>query len=63
MAYRSNATLPESALGGYLYEPHLAGAPVTCSAPPALRRDGEQIARIALAYAGAGALAADRVGA
>jgi predicted amidohydrolase len=39
--------LPESALGGYLYEPHLPGAPAPCDAPPALRRDGEEIARIA----------------
>lgn len=39
--------LPESALGGYLYEPHVAGAPAPCSAPPALRRDGDEIARIA----------------
>src|SRR3954470_3525635 len=39
--------LPESALGGYLYEPHVAGAPVTCAPPPALRRDGDEIARLA----------------
>jgi N-carbamoylputrescine amidase len=39
--------LPESALGGYLYEPQVPGAPLTCSPPPALRRDGEEIARIA----------------
>lgn len=39
--------LPESALGGYLYEPIVAGAPPPCDAPPALRRDGEEIARIA----------------
>jgi N-carbamoylputrescine amidase len=39
--------LPESALGGYLYEPHVAGAPVPCAPPPALRRDGDEIARIA----------------
>ncbi|MDQ3849258.1 MAG: carbon-nitrogen hydrolase family protein [Actinomycetota bacterium] len=37
---------PESTLGGYLYEPHVAGAPLPCSAPPALRRDGEEIARL-----------------
>jgi predicted amidohydrolase len=43
----SLVVLPESALGGYLYEPHVAGAPVPCDAPPALRRDGEEIARIA----------------
>ena len=39
--------LPESALGGYLYEPHVAGAPAPCAPPPALRRDGEEIARVA----------------
>lgn len=39
--------LPESALGGYLYEPHVAGAPAPCPPPPALRRDGIEIARIA----------------
>jgi predicted amidohydrolase len=39
--------LPESALGGYLYEPHVAGAPITCAPPPALRRDGDEIARLA----------------
>lgn len=39
--------LPESALGGYLYEPHVAGAPAPCGAPPALRRDGDEIARVA----------------
>ncbi len=39
--------LPEAALGGYLYEPHVAGAPAPCAPPPALRRDGEEIARIA----------------
>jgi predicted amidohydrolase len=39
--------LPESALGGYLYEPQVPGAPVACAPPPALRRDGEEIARIA----------------
>jgi len=38
--------LPESALGGYLYEPIVAGAPAPCDLPPALRRDGEEIARI-----------------
>ncbi|MEA2155357.1 MAG: hypothetical protein QOE11_1497 [Solirubrobacteraceae bacterium] len=43
--------LPESALGGYLYEPHVHGAPAPCSSPPALRRDGEHIARIAKAAA------------
>ncbi len=39
--------LPESALGGYLYEPHLPAAPAPCAAPPALRRDGAEIARVA----------------
>jgi N-carbamoylputrescine amidase len=39
--------LPESALGGYLYEPHVAGAPVPCAPPPALRRDGDEITRLA----------------
>lgn len=39
--------LPESALGGYLYEPHVEGAPVPCGPPPALRRDGDEIARVA----------------
>jgi N-carbamoylputrescine amidase len=39
--------LPESALGGYLYEPHIAGAPAPCAPPPALRRDGEELARVA----------------
>ncbi len=39
--------LPESALGGYLYEPHVDGAPVPCPPPPALRREGPEIARIA----------------
>jgi N-carbamoylputrescine amidase len=43
----SLVVLPESALGGYLYEPHVAGAPSPCPAPPALRRDGEEIARVA----------------
>jgi N-carbamoylputrescine amidase len=39
--------LPESALGGYLYEPHVPGAPVPCGGPPALRRDGAEIGRLA----------------
>jgi N-carbamoylputrescine amidase len=39
--------LPECALGGYLYEPVVAGAPPPCDAPPALRRDGAEIERIA----------------
>ncbi len=43
----SLVVLPESALGGYLYEPQVEGAPVPCLPPPALRRDGEEIAAIA----------------
>jgi N-carbamoylputrescine amidase len=43
----SLVVLPESALGGYLYEPRVEGAPVTCAPPPALRRDGDEIARVA----------------
>ncbi|MDX6721346.1 MAG: N-carbamoylputrescine amidase [Solirubrobacteraceae bacterium] len=39
--------LPESSLGGYLYEPHVEGAPAPCAPPPALRRDGDAIARVA----------------
>ena len=42
----SLVVLPESALGGYLYEPHVAGAPAPCASPPALRRDGPEIARV-----------------
>lgn len=43
----SLVVLPESALGGYLYEPRAGGSPQACSPPPALRRDGEEIARVA----------------
>jgi len=43
----SLVVLPESTLGGYLYEPHVIGAPSPCPAPPVLRRDGEEIARVA----------------
>jgi len=43
----SLVVLPEAALGGYPYEPRVAGAPAPFGAPPALRRDGEQIARLA----------------
>ncbi len=43
----SLVVLPESALGGCLYEPHVAGAPAPCAPPPALRRDGIEIARVA----------------
>ena len=39
--------LPESALGGYLYEPSVVGAPTMCAPPPALRHDGDEIASIA----------------
>ncbi len=39
--------LPESALGGYLYEPRVAGAPAPCAPPPTLPRDGEEIAAVA----------------
>ncbi len=38
--------LPESALGGYLYEPPIPGMPLPCAPPPALRRDGAEIARV-----------------
>ena len=44
---RALVVLPESALGGYLYEPHFDGAPAPCPPPPALRRDGREIARVA----------------
>jgi predicted amidohydrolase len=43
----SLVVLPESTLGGYLYEPIVAGAPPPCGPPPALRRDGEELARVA----------------
>jgi predicted amidohydrolase len=43
----SLVVLPESTLGGYLYEPHVAGAPAPCAPPPALRRDGKEIAQVA----------------
>jgi predicted amidohydrolase len=43
----SLVVLPESALGGYLYEPSVAGAPTMCAPPPALRRDGDELASIA----------------
>ena len=43
----SLVVLPECALGGYLYEPVVAGAPISCPPPPALRRDGEELARVA----------------
>jgi predicted amidohydrolase len=37
---------PEAALGGYLYEPLAEGAGGAVGPPPALRRDGEEIARL-----------------
>jgi nitrilase len=37
---------PEAALGGYLYEPLLEGAGPNVGPPPALRPDGEEIARL-----------------
>ena len=37
---------PEAALGGYLYEPIAAGERRTVGPPPALRPDGEEIARL-----------------
>ncbi|MGI8730679.1 MAG: carbon-nitrogen hydrolase family protein [Solirubrobacteraceae bacterium] len=45
----SLVVLPEAALGGYLYEPRVAGAPAPCAPPPELQRDGKEIARIARA--------------
>ena len=39
--------LPESTLGGYLYEPHFDWVTPPCGAPPALARDGEMISRLA----------------
>jgi len=43
----SLVVLPEATLGGYLYEPRGDGAPRSCPTPPALLRDGDQIARLA----------------
>ena len=37
---------PESALGGYVYEPHIPGTPLPVGAPPALSADGEVMARL-----------------
>ncbi len=37
---------PESALGGYVYEPHIPGTPAPVGAPPALAADGDVIARL-----------------
>jgi N-carbamoylputrescine amidase len=42
----SLVVLPEAALGGYLYEPHVEGAPTPCAPPPLLRADGPEIAQI-----------------
>lgn len=38
---------PEAALGGYLWEAYLPAGPVPVAKPPALARDGEEIARLA----------------
>ncbi len=38
---------PEAALGGYLWETYLPGGPARVPPPPALARDGEEIARLA----------------
>jgi predicted amidohydrolase len=38
---------PEAALGGYLWEAYLPASPASVAAPPALARDGEEIARLA----------------
>ena len=38
---------PESALGGYLWEAHVPGAPPAVAPPPRLHRGGEEIARLA----------------
>lgn len=45
----SLVVLPEASLGGYLYEPHVKGAPAPCPPPPALAQDGPEIARISRA--------------
>jgi len=37
---------PESALGGYVYEPHIPGTPLPVGAPPALSSDDEVISRL-----------------
>ncbi|HYI36045.1 MAG TPA: carbon-nitrogen hydrolase family protein [Thermoleophilaceae bacterium] len=37
---------PESALGGYVYEPHIAGTPVPVGAPPALTAESEVLERL-----------------
>lgn len=37
---------PESALGGYVYEPHITGAPVPVSDPPALTVGSDVMARL-----------------
>lgn len=38
---------PESALGGYVYEPHIAGTPVPVGAPPALDAGSDVMDRLA----------------
>ncbi len=38
---------PEAALGGYLWEAYLPAGPVPVAAPPALSRDGQEMARLA----------------
>ena len=38
---------PESALGGYLWETHVPGVALPVAPPPALARDGEEVARLA----------------
>ncbi len=47
----SLVVLPEATLGGYLYEPHVLGAPAPCAPPPALDLGGPEIARIVRAAA------------
>jgi predicted amidohydrolase len=40
---------PESALGGYVYEPHIPGTPLPVGEPPALTAEDEVMARLARA--------------
>lgn len=37
---------PESALGGYVYEPHIPGTPLPVGAPPTLAADSDVMARL-----------------
>jgi len=37
---------PESALGGYVYEPHIPGTPLPVGAPPTLSADSDVMARL-----------------